>query len=101
LPQGNGSKLPPPFLDTRTISKRYNETNPTQSEQVMEYAKVETKFGALYHECDGLKGDGVKRGYGRAIDEICKEPGDVWTAGGYEYASPIKFCPFCGLKLPD
>ena len=67
----------------------------------MEYAKVTSHHETLYHTCEEAKYDGIIRAHGSAIEMILKEPGDVWTAGNNEYSSPVKFCPFCGLKLPD
>lgn len=49
------------------------------------------------HEC---KGDLPSECYGPAIN-ICYEDsnGNFWVANG-EYASRVKYCPYCGKKAP-
>ena len=56
-------------------------------------------YGHWHHYCAELN-ESASSGHGPAITEIsCDSFSDVWEAGNDEYASSIKFCPFCGEKL--
>lgn len=59
------------------------------------------------HRCQALERS-QKRGrdpvevrfYGHAIDVVFYDPETGrWYASNEKYATPIAFCPFCGLKL--
>lgn len=61
----------------------------------------------LIHECpefdrcwDGITA-GLIGGYGEAIGDklYFREHGGFWVADNGEYASVIRFCPFCGIEL--
>ena len=55
------------------------------------------------HECteDYPDTEGEDYAYGEAITAIGRSPKGTWWAwAGSEYASPIRYCPFCGAKLP-
>lgn len=67
-----------------------------------------TESDWLEHICqDGLQArnenpdDENPLGYGSAVDRIEREPRGQWWAISVmaEYASPIKFCPYCGIRL--
>ncbi len=54
--------------------------------------------GKLAHACaQSLERD---HSCGAAIEEVVFAAG-AWWATNYEYATSIRFCPWCGVKLPD
>jgi len=40
-------------------------------------------------------------GYGKALEAeiFYNETDKAWEAGNGEYATPVRFCPFCGVDL--
>lgn len=52
-----------------------------------------------HHECESFPNGENYEDYGPAISHIVKV-GDQWYATSQrEYATSIKFCPFCGQEL--
>ena len=48
---------------------------------------------------DQSKGEEVEEYYGEAVVEVLRLPDGRWIAENGEFASFIRFCPFCGKKL--
>ncbi len=51
------------------------------------------------HECELFPNQANHEDYGPAISHIVRVGDDWYATSRREYATPIKFCPFCGKKL--
>lgn len=64
----------------------------------METHKCDRKLSCTMAEMEDLFEQHDLNQWGPAVGSIIKL-GDVWFAYNDEYATPILYCPFCGVKL--
>lgn len=63
----------------------------------MEKHECDRNHNSMYETEKLFEENGISQ-WGPAVGQIIKV-GDKWFAYNEEYATPILYCPFCGVKL--